>query len=278
MGICSSLQRCPHLPKTFFIGYNRHMQAGAVTQVDCKSCGTKNSSDMSFCIQCGKVLSSSVEALRQARGVKKRSCRSCGRSDELNNRYCVFCGAEIEIYQGRHTNAEALAKFSDELHSMEPAPAPGPAPTSSFTSLPALEPVQSAPVPARAGVDLFLIFGIVAGLALPFVIGGASLAQLALALQVPAEGLILYTEKPNARVLLESLDRTCYILGQTSRHGVFYAKDLPADGYRLRLSLPESRTLMQKIDLVKGKLNCLGFEKPIRLPRLPGAAAKEASK
>lgn len=246
------------------------MQAGAVNLIDCKSCGVKNTSAMSFCIQCGKVLSSSVEALRQARDVKKRTCPSCQRYDELNNRKWALCGSELKVFVGRNTNPVALAKFSDELHSLTEPP---PSPTQSFTSLPAMEPVL-APEIRKSGprVDFFLLMGLCAGIALPFLIGTATLAQVAFSTQLPGSGLVIFTDKPNAEVVLESVDRKSYILGQTSPHGVFYAGDLPGATYRLRLSLPGCRTLMQKLELVKDRLNTLGFDKPLVLPRSSQAA------
>jgi len=250
------------------------MQAGAATSVDCKSCGAVNSSDMSFCAQCGKVLSSSVEALRQARGVKKRSCNSCGRSDELNNRYCVFCGSDIEIFQTRKTSAEALAKFNDDLNSLS-APSSSSSQSSpinisssrqSQVALPAL------PVPAKATTrpDLFIILGLVSGLAMPFLLGSTLLSHVYLASQIPSQGLLVFSDKPNAGVLLESLDRKEYVAGQTSNRGVFYSTNLSLPAYRLRLSAPGCRTLLQKIEMAKDRLNCLGLDKPISLPLLPG--------
>ncbi|MBX9941779.1 MAG: hypothetical protein K2Y32_21110 [Candidatus Obscuribacterales bacterium] len=226
---------------------------------------------MSFCAQCGKVLSSSVEALRQARGVKKRSCSSCGRSDELNNRYCVFCGSDIEIFQTRKTSAEALAKFNDDLNSLSTPSSPSSlasavSPRQSQVALPAL------PVPAKATPrpDLFIILGLVSGLAMPFLLGSTLLSHVYLTSQIPSQGLLIFSDKANAGVLLESIDRKEYVAGQTSKRGVFYSTNLSLPAYRLRLSAPGCRTLLQKIELAKDRLNCLGLDKPISLPLLPG--------
>lgn len=245
------------------------MQAGAVSLIDCKSCGAKNNSEMSFCIQCGKVLSSSFEALRQARGVKKRECPSCLRSDELNNRYCVFCGAEIEVFVGRSTNQAALAKFSDDVHSLVETL---PNPTKSYAALPAMQPQVVIAESKISGpqLDYFLLIGLVSGIAVPLVIGANTLAQFVLGTQLPGNGFLLFAEKPNTQVTLESMDRTNYTLGQTSKRGVFYIKDL-SGAYRLRLNLPGHRTMLQKLDIAKGRLNCLGFDKPVSLPLSQGA-------
>jgi DNA-directed RNA polymerase subunit M/transcription elongation factor TFIIS len=74
---------------------------------------------MAFCLNCGKVLSSSVQAQRDIQGVKKRQCKSCGRADELNNRYCIFCGADIKTFVAKAANPEALARFTSELSQFE---------------------------------------------------------------------------------------------------------------------------------------------------------------
>ena len=102
------------------------------------------------------------------------------------------------------------------------------------------------------------------------IIGANTLAQFVLSAQLPGNGFLLFAEKPSTQVTLESMDRTNYTLGQTSKRGVFYIKDLSGP-YRLRLNLPGYRTMLQKLDIAKGRLNCLGFDKPVSLPLSQGA-------
>lgn len=229
---------------------------------------------MSFCSNCGKVLSSLVEAQRQARGVKKRSCHSCGRSDELNKRYCIFCGSEIDIFVGKATNPAALAQFSSELNSL--AEPPTLRPTESYAALPAMMPVDPVAELKKGStgpsLEYFLIFGVATGLILPLIIGANTLRALLLTTQIAPSGLIMFTEKPDVNVEVESDDRTSYLIGQTSKKGVLNVKDLNGGIYQLRFNLPGTRTIIQRVKVTPGQCTVVAFENRVKLPKsnMPG--------
>lgn len=252
------------------------MQTKPSSMVDCRSCGAANSSGLAFCTQCGKALSSNLDTQRQVQGVKKRPCDSCGKADELNNRYCVFCGAEIDLFKGRATSSEALARFTSDLANIKDAQKLA---TRSYSSLPAAElkaqEAQSlsgkSPVKESPARDFSIALGLVAGLALPFLIGQGMLNEVVFPIvaQAPADGLMLLTEKPFVSVVVEDSERAAYTLGQSSKKGVLAVPSISGD-FNLKLALPGFKTVLAPLKLPKGKLTVIGFDKRVSLPRATG--------
>lgn len=249
------------------------MQGQATKSIDCQSCGVKNSSDMSFCLQCGKVLHSSLEAQRELKGIKKHKCKSCGKADELNNRYCIFCGAEIKAIAGRNTNPEALAKFSQELAKVAYEPVIVPV-SSGGGSLERTQTIKmtAADRNTRKGskaLPVFLALGLICGLGLAGFAGAENLAQAYLLLDgdAPRDGLVAFVDRPAVNVIVESEDRTHYTLGQTGREGTFSAADMSPGFYRVKFSFPGCKPLLETIDIARAKLNMLGFDGKISLPK-----------
>lgn len=249
------------------------MQTKPSSMVDCRSCGAANSSQMAFCTQCGKTLSSNLDAQRQVQGIKKRPCESCGKADELNNRYCVFCGAEIDLFKKNATSSDALAKFSRELADFSTSQKLA---TATYSSMPPAEPkvdtvqpkLQAKVGPAR---DFSLLLGAAAGIALPFLIGQTSLNETLFPIisQAPSDGLMLMTEKPFVSVVVEDGERASYTLGQSSKKGFLAVPSLSGD-YNLKLALPGYKTVLAPLKLPKGKLTVIGFDKRVSLPRATG--------
>lgn len=245
--------------------------------VDCQSCGEQNGSDMSFCLNCGKVLSSSVQAQRDIQGVKKRQCKSCGRADELNNRYCIFCGADIKTFVAKAANPEALARFTSELSQFEAGPAEALLPGES-----AERPLQISSTASQASptvyktkpagksshgplaVVSFLLLGLLSGSLLAYLFNGPTLAEAYNMLNVTSqkEGLLIFTKQPTVRVVVESKDRTHYTVGQTNK-GSLVIPDIEPGFHRVILTVPGSDSIVETVDLIKSKLNVLGYEKKV---------------
>jgi hypothetical protein len=246
--------------------------------VDCQSCGEQNGSDMSFCLKCGKVLSSSVQAQRDIQGVKKRQCKSCGRADELNNRYCIFCGADIKTFVAKAANPEALARFTSELSQFEAGPAEALLPgesverpvqnvsSSASQSSPTVYKTKSANKPSHdpLAVVSFLLLGLLSGSLLAYLFNGPTLAEAYNLLNVTSqkEGLLIFTKQPTVRVVVESKDRTHYTVGQTNK-GSLVIPDIESGFHRIILTVPGSDSIVETVDLIKSKLNVLGYEKKV---------------
>ena len=245
--------------------------------VDCQSCGEQNGSDMSFCLNCGKVLSSSVQAQRDIQGVKKRQCKSCGRADELNNRYCIFCGADIKTFVAKAANPEALARFTSELSQFEAGPAeallPGdsaerPLQISSTANQTSPTVYKTKPEGKSSHSPLavvsFLLLGLLSGSLLAYLFNGPTLAEAYNMLNVTSqkEGLLIFTKQPTVRVVVESKDRTHYTVGQTNK-GSLVIPDIEAGFHRVILTVPGTDSIVETVDLIKSKLNVLGYEKKV---------------
>ncbi len=54
----------------------------------CNKCGTNNSQENKFCIQCGSELKKIIDGL---------SCPNCGSTNKQTNKFCIDCGTEINI-------------------------------------------------------------------------------------------------------------------------------------------------------------------------------------
>ena len=246
--------------------------------VDCQSCGEQNGSDMAFCLNCGKVLSSSVQAQRDIQGVKKRQCKSCGRADELNNRYCIFCGADIKTFVAKAANPEALARFTSELSQFEAGPAEAllstesaerPLPNASSTASQASPTVYKTKPAGKLShgpltVVSFLLLGLLSGSLLAYLFNGPTLAEAYNMLNVTSqkEGLLIFTKQPTVRVVVESKDRTHYTVGQTNK-GSLVIPDIEAGFHRIILTVPGNDSIVETVDLIKSKLNVLGYEKKV---------------
>lgn len=240
------------------------MQGQATKSIDCQSCGVTNSSDMSFCLQCGKVLNSDVEAKRELKGIKKRKCNSCGKADELNNRYCIFCGAEVKAIAGRNTNPVALAKFSQELAKVAPEVTIRPVSSEKTQQVKVAAPPQKA----SSGVPLFLALGLICGAGLAYFCGGENLAQtyLLISSDAPKNGLVAFVDRAGVNVIVESDDRTHYTLGQTGKLGTISVADMNPGFYRLKFSFPGCKPLLDTVNVAADKLNLLGFDQKIVMP------------
>lgn len=232
---------------------------------------------MAFCLNCGKVLSSSVQAQRDIQGVKKRQCKSCGRADELNNRYCIFCGADIKTFVAKAANPEALARFTSELSQFEAGPAEALLPGDS-----AERPVQISSTVSQASptvyktkpagksshgplaVVSFLLLGLLSGSLLAYLFNGPTLAEAYNMLNVTSqkEGLLIFTKQPTVRVVVESKDRTHYTIGQTNK-GSLVIPDIEAGFHRVILTVPGNDSIVETVDLIKSKLNVLGYDKKV---------------
>lgn len=226
---------------------------------------------MAFCLKCGKVLSSSVQAQRDIQGIKKRQCKSCGRADELNNRYCIFCGADIKTFVAKAANPEALARFTSELSQFEVEP---------VEDLRTVEPADRPSQPATptvyktrpdgksshrfSSIFTFIVLGLLSGAALAYLFNGPTLAEAynLLTLNAQKEGLVIFTKQPTVRVVVESKDRTHYTVGQTTK-GSLVIPDIDAGFYRVILTVPGSDSIVETVDLLKSKLNILGYDKRV---------------
>ncbi len=238
---------------------------------------------MAFCLKCGKVLSSSVQASREMLGVKKRQCKGCGRSDELNNRYCIFCGSDIKTFVAKASNPEALARFTSELSQfdLESGEELGPLEAADRPSTPANTATAStaskaaSPTVYKTRADGktnnglltlagFLFLGLLSGSALAYFFNGPTLAEAynLLNLNAQREGLAIFTKQPTVRVVVESKDRTHYTLGQTSK-GSLVIPDIDPGFYRVILTVPGSDSIVETVDLIKSKLNVLGYEQKV---------------
>jgi hypothetical protein len=251
--------------------------------VDCQSCGEQNGSDMAFCLNCGKVLSSSVQAQRDIQGIKKRQCKSCGRADELNNRYCIFCGADIKTFVAKAANPEALARFTSELSQFEaesadvlrhnePVESSGLDANSnssqigSQTGSPTVYKTRSVGKPSHSSLTIvsFISLGLLSGSLLAYLFNGPTLAEAynMLNLSSQNEGLLIFTKQPTVRVVVESKDRTHYTLGQTNK-GSLVIPDIEPGFHRVVLTVPGSDSIVETVDLLKSKLNILGYEQKV---------------
>jgi hypothetical protein len=233
--------------------------------IACGSCGGANAPDMSFCLACGKVLSARMTALRKARGVKKRECTSCKRADELNNRYCIFCGAEIQKRQLSQGNSAALEKFTQEISGVQDR----------FGLMEKVEAGGKNGVPSRPvkQVSPAVSVALYMALAVLSAVGVAALTKVNFArtfftLTSPIKnGLVMYTKQPYVDVVLESEDKKRYLLGSTGKSGSLAVSDIDSGSYLARFSKEGFETVSQAIDVDKGRINLLGFDSPVELPK-----------
>ncbi len=242
---------------------------------------------MAFCLNCGKVLSSSVQAQRDIQGVKKRQCKSCGRADELNNRYCIFCGADIKTFVAKAANPEALARFTSELSQFEAEAVDALRPdetlersgqnnnshssqagnqTGSQAGSPTVYKTKSVGKSSHSPLTIvsFILLGLLSGSLLAYSFNGPTLAEAynMLNLSAQKEGLLIFTKQPTVRVVVESKDRTHYTVGQTNK-GSLVIPDIEPGFHRVILTVPGSDSIVETVDLLKSKLNILGYEQKI---------------
>jgi hypothetical protein len=241
--------------------------------IACGSCGSANPPDMAFCLACGKVLSARMAALRKARGVKKRECTSCRKSDELNNRYCIFCGAEIQKRQIGDNNSEALQKFTQEISGIQ----------DTYLLKERAEvnkSIAAAKTPSKqvgfaAAMILYISLGVISAVGVA-ALTKVNFARTLFTLCSPIKnGLVLYTREPFVDVVIESADKKRYLLGSTGKSGSLTVSDIDPGNYLARFSKAGFETVSQAIDVDRGRINLLGFDSPVELPR---AFVEETSK
>jgi len=240
---------------------------------------------MSFCLNCGKVLSTAVQAQRDVQGVKKRQCKSCGRADELNHRYCIFCGADIKAFVAKAANPAALVRFTTELSHVTEAVAPGEAlrqgsferDRASTTHAPTVYKTrpQHKPSYGAVAVQLFLLLGLASGAGLAYGFKGILFQAYNLfKVNLPKDGLLLFTEQPSVNIVAESVERKVYTLGQT-KNGSLAISGLDPGIHRITFSnSPNSSDLsngsdisenaiIETVNLLPKKLNMLGYEQKV---------------
>ncbi len=249
------------------------MQA-STSVVDCSGCGEQNSSDMSFCLKCGKVLSSAVQEQRDIQGVKKRQCKSCGRADELNHRYCIFCGADIKAFVAKAANPEALNKFTTELSQLTADPDPNEAlqvardqsnSAASNYHAPVVYKNKAATKPSYGAlvVQLFLLLGLASGAGLAYCFKGPALLQAYNLVTGNSfkDGLLIFTEQPTVNIVTESQDRKQYTVGQT-KNGSMAVSGIDPGVQRITFSLPDA-SIIEAVTLLPSKLNMLGYDQKV---------------
>lgn len=246
------------------------MQAPAV--VDCKSCGEQNAADMAFCLHCGKVMSSSVQAQRDMQGIKKRQCKSCGRADELNNRYCIFCGSDIKSFVAKASNPDALARFTSDLAQFEVAATEALKPEAARAAAVAPPPtVYKQPVAQKISYSAFVLpafiaLGLASGAGLAYFFKGGLIDALTFMPGMSGgsdkDGLIIYTKQPKVNVVIESKDRKTYTIGQTTK-GALAVSDLEPGFHRVKMYVPGGEPIVETVELVKNKLNLLGYDQKV---------------
>lgn len=242
--------------------------------IACGSCGSANTPDMSFCLNCGKVLSARMAAQRKARGVKKRECTSCKKADELNNRYCIFCGAEIQKRHMGEGNAAALEKFTQEISGVQDRRLPA-------KPQPQVRNAPAAAAPARQGSNnvalvVYMSLAVLSAVAVAYspTPHHVDFARTFFGFVAPIKsGLVLYTKEPFVEVVLESADKTRYLLGSTGKSGTLAIGDLDAGNYLARFSKAGFETVSQVVDVEKNRINLLGFDSPVELPKSYGEAS-----
>jgi len=80
-------------------------------------------------------------------------------------------------------------------------------------------------------------------------------------------GLVLYTREPFVDVVLESADKKRYLLGSTGKSGSLAMGEIEPGSYLARFSKQGFETVSQAIDIDKGRINLLGFDNPLELPK-----------
>jgi hypothetical protein len=240
----------------------------------CQGCGSENPSNMAFCLNCGVVLTSPFEAQRRLAGVYKRTCKGCKHADELNYRYCIFCGSQIELVVGRTTRPEALERFTQELSSFDTASSSGlladggENARASAVDLPAVPLSATAQASAKATVAsgrvsanillTFLLLGLVAGCGLAY-FTRTQIMPLYLRSAAGNNDLLIFTDKKFVNVQVESKERQKLVLAKTGEDGSLLLSELTGGKYWLTFSQEGARNLLKVCDLVKGRLNLIGF-------------------
>ncbi len=230
---------------------------------------------MSFCLKCGKVLSSAVQAQRDIQGVKKRQCKSCGRADELNHRYCIFCGADIKAFVAMAANPEALVRFTTELSqvtaeavdandALQVARDQSNSAASNYHA-PVVYKNKAANKPSYGAlaVQLFLLLGLASGAGLAYAFKGPTLLQAynLVTGNNLKDGLLIFTEQPTVSVVTESQDRKRFVVGQT-KSGSMAISGIEPGMHRITFSLPDV-SIMEAVTLLPSKLNMLGYEQKV---------------
>ncbi len=211
-----------------------------------------------------------MAAQRKARGVKKRECTSCKKSDELNNRYCIFCGAEIQKRHMGEGNSAALEKFTQEISGVQDR-------RLTAKEQPPARAVAAA-APSKPGsfmvaLVVYTSLAVLSAVAVAFspTPHHINFARTFFTFVSPVKsGLVLYTKEPYVEVVLESADKTRYLLGSTGTSGSLAISDLDAGNYLARFSKAGFETVSQVVDVEKNRINLLGFDNPVELPKSYG--------
>lgn len=188
-------------------------------------------------------------------------CTVCNKTDPLNGQFCVFCGGKTIA----GTAPRPVGNFAT-------GPMPMQANLSADYNRLSMEVPRTVPTSsnsAKAGsvgimATLFgLILGALAGAGLIYYMKD-SVQQSTLHNLWPPEGLLVYTNHPNASVRLEDIKHKTFVFGSTSNLGTFVCNSLPAGGYKFELSDASGKNLVHSFRMNTGEPVVIGYPERLK--------------
>lgn len=236
----------------------------------CPACGELNESGMQFCINCGQSLAVqsqpspppqqfiqpiedySRNPAMTASQTMALICSLCGKTDPLNGPFCVFCGGKtVAGAPARPVYTTAPVPISNDYSnlSMEVQ--------RSGTHVSLQKKNQSSGAVAVVAVILAILIGVAGGFLTVYQLKD-SVEQQALQHDWPLDSLLVYSDAPNSKVMLQDVKHKSLILGTTSKDGTFVVSNLEPGAYKIKLSDGKGKEITQDFRISTGEPLVLG--------------------
>jgi hypothetical protein len=231
----------------------KHMLSigGEISKI-CQQCSGQNESYARFCMQCGVKIATFISL----------DCPSCGYADELNGPFCVSCGALTSVSKLRAPTRMGFTwgrrtKRGTIYHEIATTIDKG-----LFDS-------TLGPTWLHAAAAAL---GIIVGAALAMrLMHTHNFSRLMARFHWPSQGLVIYSEEPNASVKLESInanpqDQPRSFAGSLGQSGSISLPAVPPGNYLLTLANSNKKSLVEPVTIDKGHPTIVGFPYKLKLP------------
>ena len=230
-------------------------------------------------------------------------CTLCSKSDPLNGQFCVYCGGRTIAaplpYQGSSgqnfaavsgsqafgASSQAFGPSSQNFGTSSQAFGPssqnfGPSsqnfgPTSQQTAVSAPDirhseeyvrnaspQAKSSGFPVIAAVLLAIIFGAGAGVGAVY-FAKSEVEKSALKSLWPAEGLLIFSNAPDAKLSVADKNSKSFVFGRLSSKGTLQLPTITPGDYKLTISDENDKEVNSEFSSIQGSANVLGY--PSRL-------------
>jgi hypothetical protein len=246
--------------------------------MNCPGCGESNEAGMAFCINCGHSLAAASASATPAATLPKPEpqqpqpsgprptaqivlvCSVCNKTDPLNGQFCVYCGGRTA--PGPAPAANATFAGSASMSGGYTGQADSYRPSQEVVRVQPLAPPAGGGGGGLLAVVMAVVLGVAISLAATY-LTRTEINKMSLRSFCPHEGVLLYSNCPNASISLQDSRKKSLIFARTSADGSAHLSNVFPGAYMLNLTDASGKSQSKELSVRDDEASIIGY--PIRL-------------